>query len=106
MLNLTEENKKQEPWVVPKQINFIKKMIPKNPGTIQKDIQRSGSTPIKVPKIMAHPRITTYASYPPPPPPPPEYLPYDINQSIYITWFRINTSNKFVCDVIYIYHRY
>ena len=30
-------------------------MIPKNPGT----------TPKNVPKIMAHPGITTYASYPP-----------------------------------------
>ena len=43
------------------------KMIPKNPGTTQKGTQKSGSNPKKVPKIMAHPRIATYASYPPPP---------------------------------------
>ena len=40
-------------------------MLPKNPGIVQKDTQKSGSNPIKVPKIMAHPRITTYANYPP-----------------------------------------
>ena len=43
------------------------KMIPKNPGIAQKGTQKSGSNPKKVPKIMAHPHITTYASYPPPP---------------------------------------
>ena len=43
-------------------------MIPKNPGITQKDTQKSGSTLQKVPKIMAHPHIVTYASYPPPPP--------------------------------------
>ena len=43
-------------------------MIPKTPGIAQKGTQKSGSNPKKVPKIMAHPRITTYASYPPPPP--------------------------------------
>ena len=46
------------------------KMIPKNPGTAHKDTQKSGSNPQKVPKIMARPRIMTYASQPPPPPPP------------------------------------
>ena len=40
-------------------------MIPKNPGIAQKGTQKSGSNPQKVPKIMAHPRIMTYASYPP-----------------------------------------
>ena len=44
-------------------------MIPKNPGIAQKVPKNPGATPKKVPKIMAHPRITTYASYPPPPPP-------------------------------------
>ena len=44
-------------------------MMPKNPGIAQKGTQKSGSKPKKVPKVMAHPRITTYASYPPPPPP-------------------------------------
>ena len=42
-------------------------MIPKNLGIPQKGAQKSGSNPKKVPKIMAHPHITTYASYPPPP---------------------------------------
>ena len=37
-------------------------MMPKNPGTIQKDTQKSANTPEKVPKIMAHPHITTYAN--------------------------------------------
>ena len=43
------------------------KLIPKNPGIAQKGTQKSGSNPKKVPKIMAHARITTYASYPPRP---------------------------------------
>ena len=37
-------------------------MIPKNPVIAQKGTQKSGSNPEKVPKTMAHPRITTYAS--------------------------------------------
>ena len=37
-------------------------MIPKNMGIAQKGTQKSRSNP-KVPKIMAHPRIMTYASY-------------------------------------------
>ena len=37
-------------------------MKPKNPGIAQKSTPKSGSNPEKVPKIMAHPRITTYAS--------------------------------------------
>ena len=40
-------------------------MVPKNPGIAQKGIQKSRSNPQKVPKIMARPHITTYASYPP-----------------------------------------
>ena len=40
----------------------IAKMIPKNPGIAQKDTQKSESNPQKVPKIMAHPRIKTYAN--------------------------------------------
>ena len=40
-------------------------MIPKNPGIAQKGTQKSGSNPKKVLKIMAHPCIATYASYPP-----------------------------------------
>ena len=97
-LNLTEENKKQEPcrqhstvslikyqnqcpkiWIIPKEIKFYQKMILENPGIAQKGTQKSGSTPKriprnpeapkKVPKIMAHPCITTCASYLPPPPP-------------------------------------
>ena len=36
-------------------------MIPKNPGIAQKGTQKSESNPKKVPKIMAHPRIATYA---------------------------------------------
>ena len=34
-------------WVIPKQINFTKKMIHKNPGTIQKDTQNPGARPKK-----------------------------------------------------------
>ena len=45
-------------------------MIPKNPGIAQKGTQNPGATPEKVAKIMTHPSIITYASYPPPPPPP------------------------------------
>ena len=41
------------------------KMIPKNPGITQKVPKDPGATPRKVPKIMKHPHITTYASYPP-----------------------------------------
>ena len=41
------------------------KMIPKNPGIAQKVPKNLGAIPKKVPKIMAHPRITTYACYPP-----------------------------------------
>ena len=40
-------------------------MIPKNPGIAQEGIQKSGSSPEKVPKKMAHPHITTNASLPP-----------------------------------------
>ena len=43
------------------------KMVPQNPGIAQKVPKNPGAIP-KVPKIMAHPRIMTYASYPPPPP--------------------------------------
>ena len=50
-----------------KKSNFTRKMIPKNPGIAKNDTQKSGSNPQKVPKIMAHPHITTYASPPPPP---------------------------------------
>ena len=42
-------------------------MIPKNPGIAQKDTQKIREQPQKVPKILEHPRIMTYASYPPPP---------------------------------------
>ena len=45
-----------------KKSNFARKMIPKNPGIAQKGIQKSGSNPEKVPKIMAHPCIMTYTS--------------------------------------------
>ena len=37
-------------------------MIPRNPGIAQKDTQKSGINPEKVPKIMTHPRISTYAN--------------------------------------------
>ena len=36
-------------------------MTPKNPRIAQKGTQKSGINPEKVPKIMAHPRIKTYA---------------------------------------------
>ena len=42
------------------------KIMHKNPGIAPKGTQKSGSNPKKVPKIMAHPHIATYASYPPP----------------------------------------
>ena len=45
---------------MPKNPGVPKKIIPKNPGIAQKGTQKSGSNPQKVPKIMAHPRITTY----------------------------------------------
>ena len=70
-INLTEENKKQEPYrqrstmslinikintkksgLFLKKSNFTKRMTPKNPGD---DTQKSGINPEKVPKIMAHP---------------------------------------------------
>ena len=38
-------------------------MIPKNPGIAQKGTQNPGAPPKKVPKIMSHPLIKTYASY-------------------------------------------
>ena len=53
-------------WIILKEIKFYQKMIPKNPGIAQKGTQKSGSNPKKVPKIMAHSHIMTYASYPPP----------------------------------------
>ena len=37
-------------------------MTPKNPGIAPKGTQKSGINTEKVPKIMAHPHITTYAS--------------------------------------------
>ena len=40
----------------------INQKVPKNPGMSQKGTQNSGITPRKVPKIMAHHRITTYPS--------------------------------------------
>ena len=51
------QNQYHKIWLILKEIKFYQNMIPKNPG----------ATPQKVPKIMAHPRITTYTSYPPPP---------------------------------------
>ena len=33
-------------------------MIPKNPGIAEKGTQKSGSTPEKLPRIMAHLRIS------------------------------------------------
>ena len=53
--------------MIPKNPGVAKKIIPKNPGIAQKGTQKSGSNLKKVPKIMAHPCIATYASYPPPP---------------------------------------
>ena len=41
-------------------------MIPEDPGIAQKGTQKSESIPKKVPKIMTHPRITTYARHPGP----------------------------------------
>ena len=66
-------NQYQKIWIIIKEIKFYlkndnqksgnsQKMIPKNPGIAQKGTQKSGINPEKVPKIMAHPRITTYAS--------------------------------------------
>ena len=52
--------------MIPRNPGIAKKMIPKNPGIAQKGTQKSESNPKKVPKIMAHPHIVTYASYPPP----------------------------------------
>ena len=54
--------------MIPKKPGVAKKIIPKNLGIAQKGTQNPGATPKKVPKIMAHPRIVTYASYPPPSP--------------------------------------
>ena len=59
------QNQYHKIWIILKEIKFYQKMIPKNPGIAKNDTQKSGSNPQKVPKIMAHPRITTYASYPP-----------------------------------------
>ena len=53
--------------MIPKNPGVAKKIVPKNPGIAQKGTQKSGSNPKKVPKIMAHLHIVTYASYSPPP---------------------------------------
>ena len=53
--------------MIPKNPGVAKKIILKNPGIAQKGTSKSGSDPKKVPKIMAHPCIATYASPPPPP---------------------------------------
>ena len=44
--------------MIPRNPGIAKEIIPKNPGIAQK----SGSNPEKVPKIMAHSCITTYAN--------------------------------------------
>ena len=81
---MTEENKKPEPcrqhstmsfkikyqnqypeiWIVPKEIKVYQKMIPKNRRIAEKGTQKSGSTPDKVPKIMAHLRTSRYIQVP------------------------------------------
>ena len=48
--------------MIPPNPGITKKMIPKNPRIAQKGTQKSWNNPGNVPKIMAHPRITTYTS--------------------------------------------
>ena len=56
-----------------KKSNFTKKNDTQKSGNSQKMIPKNqGATSKKVPKIMAHPRITTYAS----PPPPEDIVPF------------------------------
>ena len=99
-LNLTEENKKQEPCGQHSTMSSIKYqnfnnpkiwIIPKNIKFYQNDTQKSGNTPENVPKIMAHPRIVTYASNPPPPPP------LRISS---IAWRTINMSFAFMLECL------
>ena len=82
-LNLTEENKKQEPcrqhstmssikyqnqfpkiWIICEEIKFYKKKWYPKIWEQSKKVPKNLGAPQKVPKIMAHPGITTYASYP------------------------------------------
>ena len=84
-LNLTEENKKQEPcrqhstmslikyqnqypkiWIIPKEIKFYQKNDTQNSGNSPKRYPKIQEHPKKVPKITAQSRILTFGSSPPP----------------------------------------
>ena len=65
-------------------------MTPKNPGIAQKGTQKSGSNPKKVPKILAHPRITIYAGYPPD-----VHAPW-MSDQIFPVWIEISVNKSFI----------
>ena len=61
------QNQYPKIWIIPEEIKFYQKMIPKN-REHPKKVPKNPGAPPKIPKIMAHPRIATYASPPLPPP--------------------------------------